>query len=195
MTTSLVFAARRGPAPAGIFVGSVLAVAIAGGVLAIGAFTGGAADADHAHGAAIGEPIGTSFGSVTFERVSTIGGLTAQELGGVTHGIQNLVLTGQAQVEVSVLVVNHGDHRITVVPDQFSLLVDGKPGPTAMAGSTIRPLRLEPGGSVEATLTYGVPQSGAAMTVTYADPGGEAVSVSAGALDLVSAPPADGHTH
>jgi hypothetical protein len=173
--------------------GVVLAIAVAGGALAVAAFTGGHDDADHEHGAAIGEAIPTSYGSITFEHVATIGGLTPEELGGVTHGIQNLVLTGQAQVEVAVLVTNTSDHRINVVPDQFNLAVDGVQGPVPMAGSTITPMRLAPGGSVEATLTFVVPQSGAPMTVSYADPGGGTVSLPAGQLDLVS--PAPDHAH
>jgi hypothetical protein len=193
MTTSLVLPARV-PGPAALFATAVIAVAIAGGLLAIGVLTAGAGDADHEHAHELGEAIDTSFGSVTFEHVATIGGLTPEALGGVTHGIQNLVLTGKAQVEVAVLVVNQGDHAIPVVPDQFSLTVDGGTGPSAMTGSTIQPLRLQPGGSVEATFTYVVPQSGAAISVAYADPGGEVVSLPAGSLDLVAAP-SDGHTH
>ena len=193
MTTALVLPAGRSRTGLALgFVGLVLAAGVAGGAIAMAAFTGGQ-DPDHEHGAAIGEPIDTSFGSVTFERVATIGGLTPQELGGVTHGIQGLVLTGQAQVEVSVYVANRGDHRIAVVPDQFTLTVAGSADPVPMVGATIKPLRLEPGATVEATLTYVVPQSGAAMSVAYADPGGGVIAVEAGQLDLVSPDP--GHAH
>jgi len=193
MTVSLVLPAGRSHAGFALaFVGLVLAVAVAGGAIAVGAFTGGEG-AGHADVPSVGEPIDTSFGSMTFERVSTIGGLTPEELGGVTHGIQNLVLTGQAQVEVSVRVANRGDHRIAVVPDQFTLTVAGSADPVPMVGSTIKPLQLEPGATVEATLTYVVPQSGAAMSVAYADPGGGVIAVEAGQLDLVSPDP--GHAH
>jgi hypothetical protein len=193
MTATLV-SPSRGNVGFGLAI-TVIAIvtAVAGAVVAIGAFTAGAEEADHHH-TELGEPIETSFGSVTFEHVATIGGLTPEELGGVTHGIQNLVLTGQAQVEVSVLVENRAGHPIDVVPDQFNLAVQGVDGVVAMAGSTIVPMSLAPGGTVEATLTYVVPQSGTAMTVTYADPGGEVISLAAGSLDLVAAP-SDAHAH
>ena len=195
MTTVLVLPtgrSRAGLALALAFVGVVLAVAVAGGALALAALIG-AEGAGQGHVLAMGEPIDTSFGSMTFERVATIGGLTPEELGGVTHGIQGLVLTGQAQVEVSVQVTNRSDQRIWVVPDQFSLTVAGSAAPVPMVGSTIKPLRLDPGATVEATLTYVVPQSGAALSVAYADPGGGVIAVQAGQLDLVSPDP--GHAH
>jgi len=193
MTVSLVLPAGRNHMGFAVaFVGLVVAAAVAGGAIALTAFTGGG-DAGHEHAAAIGDPIDTSFGSMTFERVATIGGLTPEELGGVTHGIQGLVLTGQAQVEVSVRIANRSDHRVAVVPDQFTLTVAGATAPVPMVGATIKPLRLEPGATVEATLTYVVPQSGTAMSVAYADPGGGVIAVQAGQLDLATADP--GHAH
>ena len=197
MTTALDLPAprRAGGAALGLlFTGIVIAAAAAGAAMAIGSLMAAAQAAGEVHLEAVGEEVPTSYGSFTVEHVATIGGLSAQDLGGVTHGIQNLVLTGQAQVEVSVLVVNHGDQRLAVVPDQFTLTVDGTQEPVPMAGSTIRPLHLAPGGTVEATLTFVVPESGAAMTVHYADPGGAVVSVDAGVLGEVAAP-SDAHTH
>lgn len=193
MTTTLDLPS---PGPSGLqlaFGGIVLAIGVAGAMLATTSFLAAAAPKE-AQLEAVGEVIPTSYGSMTVEHVATIGGLTPEALGGVTHGIQNLVLTGQAQVEVSVMVVNSGSDRIAVVPDQFTLEVAGVDGPVPMAGSTIKPLRLAAGGSVEATLTYVVPESGAAMTVHYADPGGAVVDVDGGVLGKV-APPADEHTH
>ena len=192
MTAVPVSVNPKSMGPALVFLALTVAVAVAGAALALAAFTAGAEDHDHA--ASVGEPIATSFGSVTVEHVTTLGGLTSQELGGVTHGISNLVLAGDVQVEVSVVVANRGDKPVSVVPDQFSLTVAGSATPVAMSGATIKPLRLRPGGTVEATLTFVVPQSGQQMTVGYADPDGEVITVPAGQLDLAPASP-DDHTH
>jgi hypothetical protein len=195
MTASLVLPARSRPVPLIAYTAIVAVLAVTGGALAIGAFTAAGSDAGHAAHLAIGEPIATSYGAVTFEHVTVLGGLTSQDLGGVTHGIQNLVLSDQAQVEVSVLVVNRGDQGVRVNPGAFTLLVEGSPDPVELSGSTIRPLTLQPGASVEATLTYVVPQGGARISVAYADPDGEQFLVPAGTLDQAPAVPDGGHTH
>lgn len=192
MTTTLDLPANRSGRLQVAFGVVVLAVGVWGGVLAATAFREAATAPPHLE--AVGEEVPTSFGSLTVERVATLDGLTSEQLGGVTHGISNLVLEGSAQVEVSVLVVNGSDAPVDVVPDQFSLTVEGAEAPVPMSGSTIHPLRLGAGGAVEATLTFVVPTSGAAMTVHYAGPDGSAIEVDAGVLDQV-APPADQHPH
>lgn len=193
MTASLVLPARGRVSAPLILAAAVIALAFIGGGLAVAAFTAGDPDAGHPHGPELGEAAPTSFGSITFEHVANLGGLTADALGGVTHGIQNLVLEGQAQIELSVLVANTSDRSVLVSPDQFSLAVDGVPDPVALTGTTIQAVGLKPGASIEATFTFVAPQTGAAMAFTYADPGGEALTLAAGQLDLAS--PDAGHSH
>ena len=196
MTATLDFPARRSSLPLLAFVGIVGLLALAGGALALGSITAGTEDADHEHAVAIGEPIATSYGSITVLRVERLGGLTSQDLGGVTHGIQNLVLSDKAQVEVAVLIANTGDAQVRVEPSQFRLIVDGAPDPAVPTGSTMQPLSLQPGASVEASISFVLPQSGATMAMGYRDPGNAAaITVPIGNLDRAPAVPDDGHSH
>lgn len=178
------------------FVAFVLALAMAGAVVAILALAAGH-DEDAHSGVALGQPIATSFGTVTVSSSETLGGLTSGDLGGVTHGIQNLVLSDKAQVEVFVAFTNTSGSSVLVEPAQFRLLVQGTADPVVPTGSTMEPLRLKSGASVEAGITFVVPQSGAPMTVAYQDPGASAdaaITVPIGVLG--QAPAADpGHTH
>lgn len=194
MIASKVLPARGSPRSLLAAVALVGALALAGGALGIAALTASDDGADRST-SAVGEPIATSYGSITVEHVATLGGLTSQELGGMTHGIQNLVLSDKAQVEVSVLIVNRGDERIHVEPSQFSLTIDGSTDPDALIGSTIRPLALEAGTGVEATLTFVVPHAAARLSVGYSDPGGALITIPVGELDQGPATQEDGHTH
>jgi hypothetical protein len=194
--TTLVSVRKPFTVPAVVaLVAVVAALALGGAWLAITAFTAGHDDAGLPPAAFVGERIATSFGSMTVEHVEDIGGLTSSDLGGVTHGIQNLVLSDSAQVEVSVLFANESTSAVQVSPAQFRLVVQGAADPVEPSGSTIRPLLLQPGASLEAGLTFVVPQTGAQMSVTYADPGGASISVPAGTLGQAPPDTSGGHTH
>jgi hypothetical protein len=191
LTSSLVVPARSS-LPTLAFVTFVAALALVGGALAVAAFTAADDRAGEPHAAAVGEPIATSYGSITVVQVGTIGGLAAQDLGGMTHGIQSLVGPDEAQVSVAILLVNRSDRPVRVEPGQFRLTVEGSTDPVVPTGSTIRPLVLRPGASVEASLAFVVPQTGARVSVAYADPGGPSVTVPAGQLGEA---PADDPAH
>ena len=184
---------RHGAELLTLFVVAVLAMV--GTLVAIGTFTAAHDEALSPHAASVGERISTSYGSITVQHVTTIGGLTSQELGGMTHGISNLVLSDGAQVEVSVLLANQSDRTVRVTPSQFSLSVDGATELAAPSQSSIKPVTLNAGASVEATLTFVVPQSGARMSVVYRDPGGAGIIVPAGQLDTAPTVADDGHSH
>ena len=171
----------------------IAGLAMAGTAIAILAFTAGHDGADPPHAASVGERITTSYGSFTVQHVEDIGGLTSNDLAGVTHGIQNLVLSDSAQVEVAVLFANESGSTVAVSPSQFRLVVEGTAAPVEPTGSTIRPLLLQPGASLEASLTFVVKQTGARLSVTYADPGGAVITVPAGVLG--QAPPDSGNEH
>jgi len=173
----------------------VAALAMVGTLIAIDTFTAAHDEALSPHAASVGEPIATSYGSITIQHVTTIGGLTSQELGGMTHGISNLVLSDGAQVEVLVLLANQSDRTVRVTPSQFSLSVEGATELAAPSQSSIKPVTLKAGASVEATLTFVVPQSGARMSVVYRDPGGAGIIVPAGQLDTAPTVADDGHSH
>ena len=192
--TTLVSARKPITVPAVVaLVAVVAALALGGAWLAITAFTAGHDDAGLPPATFVGERITTSYGSITVVHIEDIGGLTPGDLAGVTHGIQNLVLSDSAQVEVSVLFANESGSAVQVSPAQFRLAVEGTANPVEPTGSTIRPLLLQPGASLEAGMTFVVPQTGAQMSVTYADPAGPSISVPAGKLG--QAPPDTGGGH
>jgi hypothetical protein len=198
MTVSLAVPARSTgrTLPLVAFVALVAGLALAGTLIAILTLTAGHEDGGLPGTSVVGHPITTSYGTMTVESAETIGGLTSQDLGGVTHGIQNLVLSDKAQVEVAVLFANAGDAPVRVDPSQFRLVVEGTADPVEPTGSTIRSLQLAPGARLEASLTFVVPQSGARMTVDYVDPGNAAaITVPIGILGQAPASPDNGHAH
>ena len=90
MTASLVVPARNpGRARTASLVGLVALVAglaMAGTAIAILTLAGGH-EGGLPEAAAIGHPITTSYGTMTVQHAETLGGLTSEALGGVTHGI------------------------------------------------------------------------------------------------------------
>lgn len=54
----------------------------------------------------INQPVSTSFGTIIVSAADGLTGLTSQDLSGVTHGIQNLVLADKAQIQLTVALIN-----------------------------------------------------------------------------------------
>jgi hypothetical protein len=171
---------------------ALLAVAgfFAGIVALLPARTASVSDA----GPIVGDSLPTSYGTITVQHVETIDGLTTQDLGGMSHGIADLVETDETQILASVLVVNDSDDPVVVEPGQFALFVEGSTDPLLPTSSTIKPLTLQPGASVEASVIFVAPLSGAAISVGYSDPGGPVVVVPAGGLNRAPAT-VDTHDH
>jgi hypothetical protein len=111
---------------------------------------------------------------------------------GMTHGIQDLVPPGEAQVAIAVFLTNDGDRPTPIDAGQFRLLVEGRAEPATPTGGTVLPMRLEPGAGVRGTLVFVVPLDGARTSVVYLDQLGGPVTIPVG--QLAEAPPAEpGH--
>jgi hypothetical protein len=172
------------------FIFVVALLALYGAELAVGAFRAGAAQPG---APAVGESIPTSFGSVTVETAQTIDGLTSKDMwSGMTHGIQSLVQPDEAQITVAVYLANDGDRAVLVDAGQFRLAVEGRGDAVVPTGTTILPMRLQPGSGVRGTLAFVVPLDGALTSVVYMDPGGPPITVPVGTLNE---PPAQGPGH
>jgi hypothetical protein len=175
----------------------VVGLAVAGAVLAPAALIG----AGHSEGRsssilAVGTPATTSFGSLTIERVQTIAGLDPSVFdNGMAHGIQGLVPTTEAQIQVSVSLVNSSDAPAKLDPRQFQLRVEGVADPVLVTGSTLMAVALPPKADIDATLTFVAPRGGARMSVEFLEMGQNAlISIPVGQLD--QAPPDAGqHSH
>jgi len=136
----------------------------------------------------INQPIPTSFGTIIVSAADDLTGLTSEDLAGVTHGIQNLVLADKAQIQLTVALINRTGKLIKYSPDQFRLMNPADPNLIELAGSTIREGELNPRSSIEATLSFVVPRDGAAYTLLFRDPGNtQVVKINLGEVDVVSA--------
>jgi hypothetical protein len=164
----------------------VLALSAYGTELVTGVFRAAAVPSGEA---AVGDSIRTTFGTVTVETVQTIDGLTSADMwNGMTHGIQSLVQPDEAQVTVALSLANDGDRAVPVDAGQFRLVVEGRGDAVVPTGTTLLPLRLEPGSGVRGTLAFvvalnGVVASGALASLVYLDPKGPPITVPLGRLD------------
>ena len=86
-------------------------------------------------------------------------GVTADDLGGANHGVNNLVDAGQALVQVSVRIVNDSAKPLAYSSGKMTLRIGGAKGVAAMS-STIPDGRLAAGVSVEGTLGFSVVRNG-----------------------------------
>lgn len=190
---------RLGTPGSFVAIGTAVVIALlaaVGGWLAILALAGSDGHVQAPRAAAIGDHIPTSFGSLTVEGSEVLPGLTAEDLGGVTHGVKDLVLSDSAQVQVSVLLVSTSGVEANVDPAQFRLVEVGTQDPLAPTGATMRPVTLEPGAQLEASVIFVVPRTGAQMSLRYTDPGsGAEISVPIGSLDQAPPDAANPHTH
>lgn len=136
----------------------------------------------------INQPIPTSFGTIIVSAADDLTGLTSEDLAGVTHGIQNLVLADSAQIQLTIALINRTGKLVKYSPDQFRLMSPENPNLIELVGSTIREGELYPRSSIEATLSFVVPRDGAAYTLLFRDPGNtQVVKINLGEVDVVSA--------
>lgn len=114
--------------------------------------------------------IATSFGLLTIGQVDTLGGLTSQDLAGVTHGIQNLVTSNEVQIEVSLQLVNRSDGFMTYTPEQFSLIgVCSAKGSKPVSG-TLQTGSLPAHATIDAVLNFVAPRTNQQLWLEYRDP-------------------------
>lgn len=179
--------------------GSVLAVGI--GVLAmIGAGTAVQAVRDAgsatspAAAALAASTARTSWGTVRVEQSEVVDGLSGKALGGMSHGVQNLVSAGQAQIAVTVTLHNTSGHVVHYDADQFRLRTGRTAptgAPTAPMGTSLNPGDLLAGGSVEGAVHFVTPADGSRMWVQL-DDGGHPVLLAIGAASAPTSAPDEG---
>ena len=159
----------------------------------------------------INEPAATSFGSIVVSEADDLIGLTSQDLAGVTHGIQNLVLIDKTQIQLTVALLNRSSSAVAYSPDQFTLVAsynqifdqrwkirswwkktNSIPESQVdevilISGATIHEGKLQPRSNIEATLSFVVPRDGSSYILQYLDPGNnKIVQIDLGGVDVVS---------
>lgn len=199
---------ERGAQPEGRALSATLRALLAAvvGLAAMGAFLAAqvvvpAARLEHPAGPpadpfAVGQSLHTSFGAIAVEHVDKLAGPTARDLGGMTHGIQGLVAPDQVQVQVSVRLTDRLDRAVDYAPSQFRLIVDQGDTPIPASGSTTQAGMLQPGWSIETTLSFVAPRDGSQLWLEYRDPGHDApLVVDLGRTDQTPEGALDGFHH
>jgi hypothetical protein len=181
---------------AALLVVAVVALAVAGTWRAIVTLASASVHGEHSGHVALGEVSPTAFGAMTVETIDIIDGLTDEDVGGMTHGIQGFVPAELAQVEIAVRLENTGGDAVRVDPAQFALAVVGSPDAGSPTGSTARPMSLPAGAGVDVSLTFVVPRAGGEMNLHYTDPVTTSqIDIPVGRVDQVPAGEGGSHDH
>jgi hypothetical protein len=179
---------------AALLVLAVGALAVAGTWQAIVTLASASVHGEHSGHVGLGEVSPTAFGSMTVETIDILDGLTAEDLGGMTHGIQGFVPAELAQVELAVRFENSSGDAVRVDPAQFALAVVGSPDALTTTDATVRPMSLPAGAGVDVSLTFVVPRAGGEMNLHYTDPlTTSQIDIPVGRVDQV--PAGEGGTH
>jgi len=180
--------ARGIPGPVVIVLGVMLLAALAGGIVAAGAFASGAGNgaAGTTRLYSINQNVPISFGSVAVESAERSQGLTAEQLSGVSHGIQNNIGPDQVQVEVIAVLSNTTDAVTTYGPDQFDLVTDTDKQPVQVLNSSFRPGTLAPHSQIEGTLTFITSIEAKKLLLRYTDlASGQPVVIDLGKPEII----------
>jgi hypothetical protein len=105
--------------------------------------------------------------SYTVTDVELVAGLTDQDLGGMSHGVQSLVGSGQALVRVR-LRVSAGRNAAAYDPAALRAVAASSPASAsgvAPSGASFAPGRLRAHGSIEGSLSYVLPRDGAQLVL------------------------------
>jgi len=103
-------------------------------------------------------------GDVTYRvtHAQQVKGLSADDLAGMSHGIQSLVTSERTLVTVSV-VVSAGDSPATYDPSQLELVAAGTSTPIEAVGATISSGSLDAHASLEGAVSFVVPRDGSRL--------------------------------
>jgi hypothetical protein len=175
-----------------------VSLAIVGAVLAFGMLTtNDLGNLHHASAYVVGDAAPTSFGAVAVTDVQMLAGLSPEDLGGVTHGVQNLVTPENVQVELSVVLTNRGNRSIDyALTQQFRVLKESGDEVDRQPGLVNRPGKLAPHSSVTGTLRYVAPRDGGPLWLEYQDPGSaRPVLIALGSTDQAPAGGPEGGSH
>jgi hypothetical protein len=145
---------------------------------------------------AVGQSVPTSFGVVAVQSADKIAGLTAKDLAGVTHGIQDLIRPDQVQVQVAVELTNLRNHPVAYTPDQFRLASTKSSTPLSVVATSLQPNALQPKASIDGTLTFVAPRNGAKLVVEFRDHGrARPIRIDLGRIDRTPANAFAGYHH
>jgi Domain of unknown function (DUF4352) len=191
-------ATRHRPSAWSVFVVAVALLASVGGVLAVQLVRSGTGSS----AAQVEGSVSTSFGSLEVHQSEVLNGLSSAALGGMSHGVQNLVGDDKAEVAVTVTLVNDKVAHLRYAASQFRLRTGNvRPGGARVSalGTSLSSGTLDRGGSIEGTVNFVTPLNGKQLWLEYTDHGkAVAVRLQAIALPAVGNPDGPngaGHQH
>ncbi len=163
---------RRGASTVSLLLLAVVGVlAVAGAGLAVRTVL---ASRSSAATSADGTTVRTSWGTMEVHQSEVVSGLSDRALGGMSHGVQNLVSAGKAQVAVTVKLHNSSDQTVRYDASQFSL----RAGHRSPSSAQIPPLStslsagdLREGGTVEGTVSFVTVVDGSQLWLQLSDRG------------------------
>jgi hypothetical protein len=182
--------------------GVVLLLAVVGGWLALSGPPGQAATDPTAEILALpgeDEAVETASGNVVVARAQVLKGLTAKQLGGMTHGIQNLVTRDKAMLEADVILTNTSNRPIPYSPRDFGLRAiapNGRVRPAKTLVTSSDPGLLQPDASIELRFAFVVPRDGRRLVLAYHDPNDDRpVLIRVGRVGLARSSTVPEHDH
>ena len=146
---------------------------------------------------AAGTTVRTSWGTMQVHQSEVVSGLSDRALGGMSHGVQNLVSAGKAQVAVTVTLHNSSSQVVKYDANQFRLMVGhGSPSSAAISplGTSLSAGELRKGGTVEGTVSFVTVADGSQLWLQLADRG-QNVLVAVGAATAPNSKPDEGGPH
>jgi hypothetical protein len=161
-------------------VATVVALAAAGVVVALGALGSEHEPAEKAFPAQPGKNYGpfgvaddvpTSFGAMSVKHAERIDGLTARDLAGMTHGVNGLVREKTSRVQATVTVTNLLDREVGYKPEHFMLRAAGSGKALPLVGASVKPGKLQPDASLDFRIDFNAPRKAKTFRIEYRDPG------------------------
>jgi hypothetical protein len=188
---------RRQNQPLVILVAAAVLLALVGSVLsALVLIQGVDEDTRRASAATVGQPVNTSFGSLTLEYVEHIAGLSDEDMGGAMPGMSGMVHAGSEQVVAYFTYRNTTRRPLDPTPDRFRLISDTSDTPVFGAGEPQGTGVVQPGSVLQTSVRFVIPADEANLWLEFRDPTNG--STQRFALGTAQQAPADGqggHAH
>lgn len=196
---------QRRWSPGSVLLCSVAALSVVGASTAVHSVVESRRPARSSTSAGADPVTQVSWGTVQVHQSEVVNGLSSAALGGMAHGVQNLVSEGKAQVAVTVTLHNTSGHVVPYDAAAFRLR-RGRTAPsedaTAPIGTSLSAGRLADGGTVEGTVSFVTAADGSRLWLEMADTSGPVLvplgtaTASNGSPDVGGpAAPGDDHQH
>lgn len=188
---------RRHNRPLLVLVASTLLLALFGSVLSAFLLVQGVdEDTRRASAAQVGQPVDTSFGSLTVDYVEHIPGLTDQDMGGAMPGMSGMVHAGSEQVVAYITYRNNLRRPLDPAPERFRLISDTSDSPVWGTGAPQGTGVVLPGSVMQTSVRFVIPADEAHLWLEYRDPtSGSTQRFSLGTAQQAPADGQSGHTH